>query len=503
MSNIENTLIKNSLFQLNLIKIWQDEKGCLIVKVLCKSRQENTSLQKTKFFLSINFIQDHFGIRIEKDKPHNLKSHQAFISLVRKYIPLGLRIKINKSDEQEKFWIIFSNDKRGVYWVICLEKKQPPVLSLISAASEVLIRQSQSGVYTKKKKWDISDDLEKWIKSSTYEITDEIISLNFSEDQTSQNSPKEEQKNPLDIDVSLQQKKLRKQLLRKRKTIRKSVQNLEAKKPKDLKILKLKAELLRSHIHLLSEGQKLLVINPKDPNLKDFFLESSFEEKNFKIDLDPQLSAGKNLIKYFTEVKKLEKADFFLEKQSRKSQVELENIDSDISYCSLEELTEDKIIGLRKKYSLKENTSKESTNSYKSENNSFHKRVKTFINNENIRILVGKNSEDNEFLTRSAKANDYWFHVVGSSGSHVLIPALQLKNKVLSEKSKREAAILAIYYSKKKKNNAGEVYFTRRQYLSKKKGQAPGLWAVEKSELLFFHYDDQELKDVLNGAVFT
>ena len=137
-----------------------------------------------------------------------------------------------------------------------------------------------------------------------------------------------------------------------------------------------------------------------------------------------------------------------------------------------------------------------SKTSQKIETNKFFKE---YTNKDMIKILVGKGARGNDQLTKQAKSNDYWFHAVVATGSHVVIPANQLKGKSLSEETKKQAAILAVHFSKLKKDYAGEVYFTRRHNLRKPKNAPPGLWLVTRSESIFIRYNDQDLQETLNN----
>ena len=58
--------------------------------------------------------------------------------------------------------------------------------------------------------------------------------------------------------------------------------------------------------------------------------------------------------------------------------------------------------------------------------------------------------------------------------------------------------MLSIHFSKLRDGKAGEVYVTRKHNIRKKKGLAPGLWIVEKSETVFVRYSEKEIKDLLN-----
>ena len=89
-----------------------------------------------------------------------------------------------------------------------------------------------------------------------------------------------------------------------------------------------------------------------------------------------------------------------------------------------------------------------------------------------------------------------WLHVVGSTGSHVIVPARDLKTPPLPALI-RAAAILAVHFSKLRADQSAEVYLTRRQNIKKRKGMAPGLWQVNQAETLFCRYDSEELRSVL------
>ena len=87
---------------------------------------------------------------------------------------------------------------------------------------------------------------------------------------------------------------------------------------------------------------------------------------------------------------------------------------------------------------------------------------------------------------------------MGTTGSHVIVPFNLVKKLKDKEEVLRTAGILALYYSKKKNDNSGEVYHAKRNSLSKKKGQAPGLWTIEKSQSFYLSYNDIELKKILD-----
>jgi len=103
------------------------------------------------------------------------------------------------------------------------------------------------------------------------------------------------------------------------------------------------------------------------------------------------------------------------------------------------------------------------------------KAVKSFISSEGLSILVGKSSKDNDILTlKIANSEDFWFHVAGYGGSHVVLRNPE-KLAMPPRQSLLEAAQLAAYFSQARNAPKVEVHYTQRKFVSKPKGAKPGL----------------------------
>lgn len=94
-------------------------------------------------------------------------------------------------------------------------------------------------------------------------------------------------------------------------------------------------------------------------------------------------------------------------------------------------------------------------------------------------VQAGKTDADNDRLSiKLAKPDDWWFHVRGMPGSHVL-----LKAKV-GEKPSREilkqAAAVAAYYSKARFGGITSVTGTLAKNVTKPKGAKPGTVTIRK-----------------------
>ena len=62
-------------------------------------------------------------------------------------------------------------------------------------------------------------------------------------------------------------------------------------------------------------------------------------------------------------------------------------------------------------------------------------------------VLVGKTDEDNDALSlKIAKPNDWWFHVRGMPGSHVILRSKS--NEDANRDIRKQAAAIAAYHSK-------------------------------------------------------
>ena len=96
-------------------------------------------------------------------------------------------------------------------------------------------------------------------------------------------------------------------------------------------------------------------------------------------------------------------------------------------------------------------------------------------------ILIGRNSRQNDELTRSAHPEDLWLHARQRPGSHVVVKT-RGKPDAVPQSVRLRAAQLAAYYSKGREAAKVPVICTRAKFLKKPKGAKPGLVLVSKEE---------------------
>ncbi len=115
-----------------------------------------------------------------------------------------------------------------------------------------------------------------------------------------------------------------------------------------------------------------------------------------------------------------------------------------------------------------------------------------FTSSDGLAIYVGKNARENDELTFGlAKSDDLWLHARGTPGSHVVV-RLE-KGSDPPPETIRDAATLALLYSDLKKSGKGDVIYTRRKWVKKAKGQAPGAVTVTQEKSLFVSLDKTRL----------
>ncbi|MBI2404547.1 MAG: DUF814 domain-containing protein [Gemmatimonadetes bacterium] len=97
-------------------------------------------------------------------------------------------------------------------------------------------------------------------------------------------------------------------------------------------------------------------------------------------------------------------------------------------------------------------------------------------------LLVGASDADNDYLsTRLAAPVDWWFHVHGVPGSHVVLRAKP--DEEPSRPTLRQAAAVAAYHSKARGSGTVSVHCTRARYVTKPRGAEVGTVEVSRGRL--------------------
>jgi len=98
------------------------------------------------------------------------------------------------------------------------------------------------------------------------------------------------------------------------------------------------------------------------------------------------------------------------------------------------------------------------------------------------RTLAGKSDADNDELTfHVGRSDDWWFHVKGMPGSHVI---LLLEDKPEPNKNiLKKAAAIAAWHSKAREGGVVAVIGAKLRHVRKPRGAKPGTVTVSKETL--------------------
>jgi len=98
-------------------------------------------------------------------------------------------------------------------------------------------------------------------------------------------------------------------------------------------------------------------------------------------------------------------------------------------------------------------------------------------------VLVGKTDRDNDRLSlKIARPDDWWFHVRGTSGSHVVL--VSKEDEEPSRDTLKQAAAIAAYHSKARAGGVVAVSCTRARFVTKPRGARPGTVSIRKETVL-------------------
>jgi predicted ribosome quality control (RQC) complex YloA/Tae2 family protein len=232
--------------------------------------------------------------------------------------------------------------------------------------------------------------------------------------------------------------------------------------------------LLMANLHAIPSGLKVV-------ELDDFYTNALT-----KVKLKPELSPQENAARYYDKHKNRKAKLSYLQDQLEDIEGKLFAAEEDME--ALEkvpaptELPFDPQKGFAAK-TLREH--KKILRSLLREQTSEEEKKLPFrsFRHHNYDIFVGRSGPNNDLLTfKFASKEDIWLHAKDVPGSHVIIrnkPGHPPPLEVLEY-----AASLAAYYSKLRNETLAPVSYTPRKYVRKRKGDPPGMVAVDREEVM-------------------
>lgn len=468
-------------------KCWQTKEPLLVAQINWRSRSgELPKWQKDYLYLDAR--QQSFGVTVQSKKPAGTTAQTALITTLRKQVPSGV-VKGIWRENNGNIWLALS--AAGEQFWLLLEKRRPPLISLMTADKTQLIRHGMKGTFTKRATFEAvtpAQQPELFTEVSGEIFSEAIAALASDEGSASEDSPDQE---PGDQDqaeqqagsgISAAQKQIRNRLKRKLKTIKKSKDKQQLSLPtvEAIQAMEHKASLLQTYGYLVKPGDFSLKLEQAVYGL----------DQDYELDIDPELSVGQNIEATFMELRKAKRSKQVGEKFLEKTLAEIDNLTRDIESLGQDSLSEGDLDGLCQRYKLPKlvlaKSGEQVTQPYKE-----------YLSSTGHRILVGKGPKENDILTKNAKSHDFWLHAAGITGSHVVVPVDKAIKNQLPPALQQEAAMLALHFSKVREDYSGEVYLTKKQNVKKQKGMPPGLWKIEKSQTVYISYSQADIARLL------
>ncbi|MDX1646932.1 MAG: NFACT RNA binding domain-containing protein [Longimicrobiales bacterium] len=118
---------------------------------------------------------------------------------------------------------------------------------------------------------------------------------------------------------------------------------------------------------------------------------------------------------------------------------------------------------------------------------------RTFRSSGGLEIRVGRGAKHNDDLTfRHSAPDDIWLHARHSAGAHVILRWRSDENP--PGRDLAQAAVLAALHSKARTSTTVPVDWTRRKYVRKPRGSAPGAVTPDRVQTLFVRPDETLLE---------
>ena len=100
-------------------------------------------------------------------------------------------------------------------------------------------------------------------------------------------------------------------------------------------------------------------------------------------------------------------------------------------------------------------------------------------------IVAGHSDSDNDRLSlKVARPEEWWFHVRGMPGSHVILRCPEGIQKEPDKEMLRKAASVAAWHSKARSGGVVAVACTKAKFVSKPRGAKPGTVSLRKETVL-------------------
>lgn len=236
------------------------------------------------------------------------------------------------------------------------------------------------------------------------------------------------------------------------------------------------ADLLTAYIYLLKD-------NMAEVEVDDFYEENT-PKKTVKLDIN--LTPSENIQRLYKKYNKMKtrKKELAIQIENAKNELEyLNNLELFIENANSTEELEEIVSEMQAQGVVKQRKSDQ-----KKKKKSAEFSPMKFISEDGFEIFVGKNNNQNDYLTiKFAKSDDMWLHTKNIAGSHAIIKA---QKGQVSDTAIKQAGIICSFYSKAKFSQSVPVDYTIRKNVKKPNGAKPGMVIYETNSTIYVTPDE-------------
>ena len=242
------------------------------------------------------------------------------------------------------------------------------------------------------------------------------------------------------------------------------------------------ADLLTAYIYMIGENQEEIEVD-------DFYDENGGKRL---IKLDKNLSPSENIQVLYKRYNKMKnrKKELAMQMENAKEELEyLYNLELFIENASSQSELEDIVEEMISQGIIRP---RKSDNKKKKKASDFSPMK--FISTDGYEIFVGKNNNQNDYLTmKFAKADDMWLHTKDIAGSHGIIKA---QNGKVSDNAIRQTAIICSFYSKARFSQSVPVDYTQRKNVKKPNKAKPGMVIYLTNNTIYVTPDEKVVNEL-------
>lgn len=237
-------------------------------------------------------------------------------------------------------------------------------------------------------------------------------------------------------------------------------------------------ELILSNIYQISKGMDRI-------ELIDYYMDPPAMRT---IPLDVRLEPSENAQIHFKKYAKLKKAVIELKQHILETKSDIDYLEHVLTM--LENSEDKKVVDEIREELIRQGFIKGRI--AKKPSKSAKPSITTYISSGGFEILVGKSSQQNDYLTTKLASNkDIWLHTKDIPGSHVII---RTGGQTPDAQTLYEAAMISAYYSKAKNSSNVPVDHTLVKNVSKPNGAKPGMVIYVANKTLFVTPDYDTIK---------